>query len=56
MMKFILAIAWTLILVLITFLTVAVASLNGHLHVIIGIAVPVAVLGFITICERSLDK
>ena len=55
-MKFILAIAWSVILVLLTYLTIAVASLNGHLHILIGIAVPVAMLGFITICERPLDK
>jgi hypothetical protein len=55
-MKFILAIAWIVILVLLTYLTIAVVSLNGHLHILIGIAVPVAMLGFITICERPLDK
>ena len=44
------------ILVLLTYLTIAVVSLNGHLHILIGIAVPVAMLGFITICERPLDK
>jgi hypothetical protein len=55
-MKIILAIAWSVILVLLTFLTIAVVSLNGHLHILIGIAVPVAMLGFITICERHLDK
>ena len=55
-MKFILAIAWSVVLVLLTYLTIAVVSLNGHLHILIGIAVPVAMLGFITICERHLDK
>jgi len=55
-MKIILAIAWSVILVLLTYLTIAVVSLNGHLYILIGIAVPVAMLGFITICERPLDK
>jgi hypothetical protein len=56
MIKIILAVAWSVILVLLTYLTIAVVSLNGHLHILIGIAVPVAMLGFITICERPLDK
>ena len=56
MIKFILAIAWSVILVLLTYLTIAVVSLNGHLHILIGIAVPVAMLVFLTICERPFDK
>jgi membrane protein DedA with SNARE-associated domain len=56
MMKFILAIAWSVILVLLTYLTIAVVSLNGHLHILIGIAVPIAMLVFLTICERPFDK
>ena len=46
-MKIILAIAWSVILVLLTYLTIAVVSLNGHLHILIGIAVPVIVLAVI---------
>jgi len=56
MIKIILAVAWITILVLLSYLIIAVASINGHLHILIGIAVPVAMLGLITICERPLDK
>ena len=56
MIKIILAVAWIAILVLLSYLTIAIASINGHMHILIAIGVPVAMLGFITICERPLDK